>query len=82
MDGWMDDLRFYVLFNSISVISGRWADDSERPCAIKPRLGLRRFRLPGLLWGIAIYLRCPLFAVGFFPVFDFVVWRDSQRYKV
>ena len=22
-DGWMDDLRFYVLFNSISVISGR-----------------------------------------------------------
>ena len=21
-DGWMDDLRFYVLFNSISVISG------------------------------------------------------------
>ena len=23
MDGWMDDLRFYVLFNSISVISGR-----------------------------------------------------------
>ena len=23
MAGWMDDLRFYVLFNSISVISGR-----------------------------------------------------------
>ena len=23
-DGWLDDLRFYVLFNSISVISGRW----------------------------------------------------------
>ena len=21
-DGWMDDLRFYVLFNSVSVISG------------------------------------------------------------
>ena len=24
MDGWMDDLRFYVLFNSISVILGQW----------------------------------------------------------
>ena len=41
----MDDLRFYVLFNSISVISGRWADDNERLCAIEPRLRLRRFRL-------------------------------------
>ena len=25
--GWMDVLRFYILFNSISVISRRWADD-------------------------------------------------------
>ena len=32
-DGWMDDLRFYVLFNSVSVISGRWADDNERLCS-------------------------------------------------
>ena len=38
---WMDDLRF---FDSISVISGRWADDNERLCAMKPRLRLRRFR--------------------------------------
>ena len=45
MDGWMDDLRFYVPFNSISVISGRWADDYERLCAMEPRLRLRRFRL-------------------------------------
>ena len=37
----MDDLRFYVLFNSISVISGQWADDNERLCAMKPRLQLR-----------------------------------------
>ena len=29
MDRWMDDLQFYVLFDSISVISGRWADDNE-----------------------------------------------------
>ena len=35
-DGWMGDLRFYVLFNSISVISGRWADHNERLCAITP----------------------------------------------
>ena len=26
--GWMDDLRFYVLFNSISVISGQCLDDN------------------------------------------------------
>ena len=28
MDGWME--RFYALFNSISVISVRWADDNEK----------------------------------------------------
>ena len=33
MDGWMDDLRFYVLFNSISVISGRSLGDNEMLCA-------------------------------------------------
>ena len=43
-NGWMDDLRFYILFNSISVISGRLADDNERLCAMAPRLRLRRFR--------------------------------------
>ena len=47
LDGWMDDLRFYVLFNSISDISGRWADDYEYEslCAMEPRLWFRRFRL-------------------------------------
>ena len=44
-DGWMDDLRFYVLFNSISVISGQCLDDNERLCAMKLRLRLRRFHL-------------------------------------
>ena len=34
-DGWTDDLRFYVLFNSISVISGQWVDDNERLCAME-----------------------------------------------
>ena len=29
----MDDLQFYVLFNSISVISGQCVDDNERLCA-------------------------------------------------
>ena len=37
--GWMDDLRFYVLFNSISVISGRWADDNERLVQWNPVYG-------------------------------------------
>ena len=41
----MDDLWFYVLFNSVSVISGRWPDDNERLCAMEPHLRLRRFRL-------------------------------------
>ena len=40
--GWMDDLRFYILFNSISVISRRWADDNERLCAMKTLLRLKR----------------------------------------
>ena len=31
----MDDLRFYVLFNSISVTSGQCLDDNERLCAMK-----------------------------------------------
>ena len=44
-DGWMDDLRFYVLSNSISVISGRCLDDNERLCAMELRLRLRRFHL-------------------------------------
>ena len=48
----MDDFQFYVLFNSISVISGQWADDNERLCAMEPRLwsgkiGLERGLNPG-----------------------------------
>ena len=45
MDGWMDDLQFYVSFNSISVISGQRTDDNERLCAMEPRLQFRKFRL-------------------------------------
>ena len=30
----MVDLRFYVLFNSTLVISGRCSDDNERLCAL------------------------------------------------
>ena len=46
MDGWTDNMRFYIVFNSISVISGRWANDNERQCAMEHRLRLRRFRMP------------------------------------
>ena len=45
MDGWVGNLRFYILFNSISVISGQWADDYERLCAMGLHLRLRRFCL-------------------------------------
>ena len=42
-EAWMmDDLRFYVFFNSISAISGQWADDNERLCAMVPCLRLKR----------------------------------------
>ena len=39
---WMDDLQVYVIFNSISVISGRWADDYERLYAMELCLRLQR----------------------------------------
>ena len=44
----MNDLRFYVLFNSIPVISGRFSDDNERLCAMELRL---RLRILHLEWG-------------------------------
>ena len=31
----MDNLQFYVLFNSISVISGQWVNDDEKLCAME-----------------------------------------------
>ena len=41
---WMDGcLQFYVLFNSISVISGPCLDDNERLCVMESRLLLERF---------------------------------------
>ena len=36
--GWFNDLRFNVIFITISIISERWAGDNERPCAVEPRL--------------------------------------------
>ena len=38
----MDELRFYILFKSVSVVSGRWSDDNERLCAVEPRSQLKR----------------------------------------
>ena len=51
MDGWPVILH---PFNSITVISGWWADDTERLCKTEPNLCLRRF-LPqaGLKLGTA-----------------------------
>ena len=42
IDGW---LEIYILFNSVSVISGWWEVDIERLCAVELRLQLRRFRI-------------------------------------
>ena len=39
LDRWMDELVFYVPFNTISVISRRWKGGHERVCAVKRRLG-------------------------------------------
>ena len=39
---WMDDMQFYVLFNSISVTPGQCAGDNERLCAMKFRSRLKR----------------------------------------
>ena len=33
----MDELEFYVPFNSISIISRRWKGEHERHCAMKVR---------------------------------------------
>ena len=38
----MDCLGRYVLFNSISVISGRWKDEHEWRYSMKRRLGSER----------------------------------------
>ena len=35
IDGWMDDLRFIVLLNSISVRLGQRAGDNEWMCAME-----------------------------------------------
>ena len=42
----MPGLQFNVLFNSISVISGRWEGDNERLCALEPHLRLERVPSP------------------------------------
>ena len=39
---WMNDLRVYVLFNSISVISGRCMDDNEMLCAMELRFTVEK----------------------------------------
>ena len=56
LDGLMDDLRCYVLFNNILVISER-VGESERLCAKEPCLQLKRFPLlAGLITGAKLYL--------------------------
>ena len=42
----MHNLRFYVLFNSNSVMLGQWEDDNERLCTVESWLGLEGFSPP------------------------------------
>ena len=42
-------MGFYVLFNTISVISGLWKGDNERLCAEEPHLRLERLLLTACL---------------------------------
>ena len=46
MDGWVDDLQFYILFNSISVVSETWEGDNEMLCAMETSLRFKRFMPP------------------------------------
>ena len=40
-NAWLeDDLQFYYSFQQYFSVSGRWADDNERLCAMEPRLRL------------------------------------------
>ena len=41
---WIDDLQFNSLFISITVMSGPWVDDNERPCVMESYWSFRRFR--------------------------------------
>ena len=40
-----DDLQLYILFTSITVISGLWECSSKRLCAMEPNLRLEKFSL-------------------------------------
>ena len=42
MDERMDDLRFYVLVNTIFFISRQWPGDNERACAMEACLWLKK----------------------------------------
>ena len=44
IDGWVI-CDFMSFFNSSSVISGLWASDTDRLCAMAPRLRLKRSTL-------------------------------------
>ena len=53
-DGSLDDFRFNIFFNSISVILGRCMGDNERLCAMEPRTQWTRSRpQAGLKSGMA-----------------------------
>ena len=46
MDGWMDGLGLYVLFNSISVILGEWKGEHKGLCTMNRHLGSEKISPP------------------------------------
>ena len=53
MDGW----RFYVLFKSVSVISGQWEGDNEKPYSMEPCVWLNTSPPPGGIKTVLIKLK-------------------------
>ena len=68
----MGELQFYVIFNSIPVISGHWGVDSERLCAKELCLWLRRFCLKQELNSVCQINR---------PALNPLSYRDSFLHK-
>ena len=62
-DGWIT--QFYVLFNSVSIISGRWTCDNEKLYAIEFNMNGYTFRESNFY-----IISFPPFSMGMFPLYS------------
>ena len=79
---WMDDFRFYVLYNSISVISGQWVGDNGRLCAMEPYLRLKRSLPQAGLKPRAARSVCQHLIYRARPALNILSYRGSSKYLV